>query len=116
MIMKTASLTNNVEYHETRPTIQVLLETETGKEIRIVFKKDQIMKEHKTPFPIVVEIFEGSMDFGVNGELHSLNKGDLIALEGGVPHDLRATNDSIVRLSLNKADSAKRVKKVAQNS
>jgi len=114
--MKTASLTNNVEYHETRPTIQVLLETETGKEIRIVFKKDQIMKEHKTPFPIVVEIFEGSMDFGVNGELHSLNKGDLIALEGGVPHDLRATNDSIVRLSLNKADSAKRVKKVAQNS
>ena len=114
--MKTASLTNNIEYHETRPTIQVLLETENGKDIRIAFKKGQVMKEHKTPFAIVVEIFEGSIDFGVNGEVHSLNRGDLVALEGGVPHDLTAVQDSIVRLSLNKGDSAKRVEDVAKNS
>ena len=114
--MKTASLIDSVEYHEQRPIIQVLLETETGKEIRIAFKKDQVMKEHKTPFPIVVEIFEGSIDFGVNGEVHSLNKGDLIALGGGVPHDLTAVKDSIVRLSLNKGDSVKRVKDVAKKS
>jgi quercetin dioxygenase-like cupin family protein len=114
--MKTASLTNDIAYHEKRPTIQVLFETESGKEIRIAFKKDQVMKEHKTPFPIVVEIFEGSIDFGVNGKLHSLHKGDLVALEGGVPHDLTAIKDSIVRLSLNKADTAKRVEDVAKNS
>ncbi|TXE09090.1 cupin domain-containing protein [Gelidibacter salicanalis] len=114
--MKTASLTNNIQYHETRPTIQVLLETENGKEIRIAFKKDQVMKEHKTPFPIVVEIFEGSIDFGVNGSVHTLKTGDLVSLEGGVPHDLTALKDSIVRLSLNKADSAKRVEDVAKNS
>ncbi len=114
--MKTASLTNDIQYHETRPTIQVLFETETGKEIRIAFKKDQVMKEHKTPFPIVVEIFEGSIDFGVNGKVHKLNKGDLVSLEGGVPHDLTAMKDSIVRLSLNKSDSIKRVEEVAKNS
>ena len=114
--MKTASLTNDIQYHETRPTIQVLFETENGKEIRIAFKKDQVMKEHKTPFPIVVEIFEGSIDFGVNGNVLSLKKGDLISLEGGVPHDLVAVKDSIVRLSLNKGDSAKRVEDVVKNS
>ena len=114
--MKKASLTNNIEYHETRPTIQVLLDSENGKEIRIVFKKDQVMKEHKTPFAIVVEIFEGSIDFGVNGEIHTLNRGDLVSLDGGVPHDLTAVKDSIVRLSLNKSDSAKRVEDVAKNS
>ncbi len=114
--MKKASLTNNIEYHETRPTIQVLLDSENGKEIRIAFKKDQVMKEHKTPFAIVVEIFEGSIDFGVNGEIHTLNRGDLVSLEGGVPHDLTAVKDSIVRLSLNKSDSAKRVEDVAKNS
>ncbi|MEO5788659.1 MAG: cupin domain-containing protein [Gelidibacter sp.] len=114
--MKTASLTNNIEYHETRPTIQVLLETENGKEIRIAFKKGQVMKEHKTPFAIVVEIFEGCIDFGVNGEIHTLNRGDLVSLEGDVPHDLTAVKDSIVRLSLNKGDSAKRVEDVAKNS
>ena len=110
--MKLASLTNNLQYHESRPTIQVLMETEAGKEIRIAFQKDQVMKEHRTPFPIVVEIFEGAVDFGVNGEIHKLKKGDLICLEGGVPHDLRARETSTVRLSLNKADSAKRVEGV----
>lgn len=110
--MKLASLVNDLEYNETRPSIQVLMETEAGKEIRIAFNEGQVMKEHKTPFPIVVEIFEGAIDFGVNGEIHNLKKGDLIGLEGAVPHDLKAVEKSIVRLSLNKSDSAKRVEGV----
>ena len=114
--MKTASLKNDIQYHESRPTIQVLMETENGKEIRIAFKKGQVMKEHKTPFSIVVEIFKGRIDFGVNGEIHTLKKGDLVSLTGGVPHDLTAVKDSIVRLSLNKGDSAQRVEDVVKNS
>jgi len=114
--MKTASLTNNITYNENRPNTEVLLDTETGKELRIVFKKDQVMKEHKTPFPIVVEIFDGSIEFGVNGENYSLKRGDLLALEGNVPHNLKALENSIVRLSLNKADSAKRVEDVTKSS
>ncbi|WP_299396646.1 cupin [uncultured Gelidibacter sp.] len=114
--MKTASLTQHIEYHETKPSIQVLMETESGKEIRIAFKKDQVMKKHKTPFSIVVEVFEGQINFGVNELNYTLSKGDLVALEGNVPHDLTALEDSIVRLSLNKADSAQRVKDVADQS
>ncbi|MCG2460271.1 cupin [Flavobacteriaceae bacterium F89] len=114
--MEKASLTANLEYDISRPAIQVLLDTETGKEIRIALKGGQVMKRHRTPFPIVVEIFEGSINFGVNGEVLFLDKGALVALEGNVPHDLTAVKDSIVRLSLNKADSAKRVEAVAKDS
>ncbi|MGM0392360.1 MAG: cupin, partial [Bacteroidota bacterium] len=89
---------------------------ESSKEIRIAMKKNQVMKEHKTPFPIVVEIFEGKVDFGVNGVIHNLEKGDLVALEGNVPHDLLAMEDSIVRLSLSIADTVGRVEGVANNS
>ena len=110
--MKVASLVKDLQYNDSRPTIQVLMDTDAGKEIRIAFKEGQVMKEHKTPFPIVVEIFEGAIDFGVNGQVHSLKKGDLIGLEGGIPHDLKALETSTVRLSLNKADSAKRVEGV----
>ena len=113
--MITASLTNQVEYNEKHPAIKVLLDTESGKEIRIAFKKGQLMKEHKTAFPIVVEIFEGSIDFGVNGEVHRVNRGDLLTLKANIPHDLKALEDSIVRLSLNKADTAKRVEDVAKS-
>ncbi|HLW32960.1 MAG TPA: cupin domain-containing protein [Aequorivita sp.] len=114
--MKLASLTDNLQYHESRPTIQVLFETETGKEIRIAFKEGHVMKEHKTPFSIVVEVFDGAIEFGVNGEVHSLKRGDLITLAGGVPHDLKALETSTVRLSLNKGDSIRRVEDVANQS
>ncbi|WP_299183968.1 cupin [uncultured Aquimarina sp.] len=110
--MKTASLTKELSYNEKRPVIQVLLETETSKEIRIVFKKGQIMKKHQTPFPIVVEVFKGAIDFGLENEQKYLATGNLIALAGGVPHNLTALEDSIVRLSLSKQDNLERVKNI----
>ena len=110
--MKTESIYNKLEYKEEKPAITVLLETDFTKEIRIVFKKEQLMKEHKTPYPIVVEIFEGAIDFGILGEIYQLKKGGLIALEGGVPHNLKAKEDSIVRLTLAKFDDVERVKQV----
>lgn len=114
--MKTASLVKNLEYNQNKPAVQVLLNTESSKEIRIAMKKDQVMKKHKTPFPIVVEIFEGKIAFGVNGVIHNLEKGDLVSLEGNMPHDLLALEDSTVRLSLSIADTAGRVKEVADKS
>ncbi len=112
--MKSSSLLKNIEYKEDKPAINVLFETESTKEIRIVMRKDQIMKKHQTPFPIVVEMFEGELDFGVEGNLHHLTRGDILALDGGVPHDLLAKSDCIVRLTLSKSDSVKRVEKVAE--
>jgi quercetin dioxygenase-like cupin family protein len=114
--MKTASLLKDLEYNDQKPAVKVLLDTDSSREIRIVMKKGQVMKEHKTPYPIVVELFEGAINFGVNGEVHTINKGDLLSLEGDIPHDLKAEEDSIVRLTLSKSDTAERVKGVAEGS
>lgn len=110
--MKTASIFKDIEYNEAKPMIKVLFETDFTKEIRIAMKKGVSMKKHQTSFPIVVEIVEGQIDFGVNDELLNLKKGGLIALDGGVPHDLKANEDSIVRLTLTKYDEASRVENV----
>jgi len=109
---KTASLLTNLEFNSEKPTITVLLETNNTKEIRIAMKMGNIMKKHQTPYPIVVELFDGEIEFGVDNKILTLTKGDIIALEGAVPHDLKATKDSVVRLTLTKHDKVERVEKV----
>ena len=112
--MITASLRKEIQYNENKVAINVMMETETSKEIRILFRKGQAMKEHKAGFPITVEIHQGSITFGVNGEKMILQAGDLISLDANVPHDLHAEEDSIVRLTLSKPDTVERVKKVLE--
>ncbi len=107
--MKRASFLSNVSYNETKPKIDIMLDTEVGKEIRITLDREQEMKEHQTPFPIMVQVLSGEIDFGVNGEKFRLLSGDIISLEGSVPHDLFAIEPSIIRLSLTKSDSVERV-------
>ena len=96
--MKSSSLSKNIVYNDNKPLISILFETETTKEIRIVMKEKQLMKEHKTSFPITVEIFEGAVDFGVEGTVRNLVKGDLVYLEANIPHDLIAKKDKVERV------------------
>lgn len=110
--MNTASLVKELVYQDNKPVVTLLLTTKTTKEIRIVMKKGQTMKEHKAPYPIVIELFEGSIDFGINGIKQLLKKGDLIALDENVPHHLTCVSDSIIRLSLSIFDHVERVNNV----
>ncbi len=107
--MQIANIYQDLVFNDKKPVINVLFETSFTKEIRIAMQANTIMKEHKTSFPIVVEIVAGSIDFGVNGEIKTLNKGALIALAPNVPHDLKANDDSVIRLTLTKQDLAERV-------
>ena len=114
--MKIESFIKSLDFNDNKIVTKVILETSFSKEIRILLKKGQIMKEHKAPFPIIVNILEGEINFGVKGKTHKLNKGDIITIEGHVPHDLTALKDSIVRLTLSKLDHPERVEKVITNS
>ncbi|OIQ18094.1 MAG: cupin [Flavobacterium sp. MedPE-SWcel] len=110
--MKTASINEGIEFSEKKPIIKVLFETSFTKEIRIAMQKGTLMREHKTSYPIVVEVVEGNIDFGVENETLNLKRGSLIALDGNVPHDLKAIEDSIIRLTLTKYDDTNRVNNV----
>ena len=114
--MKTASIYQDLESNENKPAIKVIFETDFTKEIRILMRENQEMKEHQTPFPIVVELLEGEIIFGVEGQNYEVKKGDLLTLSGGVPHNLIAKKESVIRLTLSKLDSSKRVEGVAEKS
>ncbi len=109
---QTASFYRDLEFSDESVVITPLLNSDFGKEIRIAFKEGQVMKEHKTKFPITVMTLRGSIAFGVGEETYILDEGEVIALEGNVMHELKALKESVVRLSLHKGDTVERVKGV----
>lgn len=114
--MKLGSFGENLVFSREKIQTKVVLESDFSKEICIVMSEGQMMKEHKTKFPIVVHILEGTIDFGVCGSVHTMKKGAVIALEGNVPHDLKALENSVVRLTLSKQDMVSRVEEVINQS
>ncbi|WP_417784639.1 AraC family ligand binding domain-containing protein [Tenacibaculum sp.] len=110
--MQVASFLEDIKFNELKPAVSLLLDTDFSKEIRVVFKKGQTMEDHQAPFAIIVQIVKGSIDFGVAGEVKQMVTGDIISLRPQVVHSLTATEESIVRLSLSKLDTLKRVKEV----
>jgi quercetin dioxygenase-like cupin family protein len=110
-----ASFYDNIHFDDKSVVITPILESSFGKEIRIAFKKGQIMKEHKTKFPITVMTLKGSIEFTVAKEMRVLNEGDIIALEGGILHELKGTKESIVWLSLHKSDNVERVRSLLKD-
>lgn len=111
-----SSFENNLTFSDDRVNTSLILETVFSKDIRIVFKKGQKMKEHKTPYPIIVHVLSGEIDFGCAGKSTILPTGSVLSLEGNVPHDLTAIVDSVVRLTLSKLDQVARVQNVAATS
>ena len=110
--MNITSFNHESEFDETRVKTKVLIETSFSKEIRILMKEGQIMKEHKAPFPILIHLLEGQIELGVNGVAHALKAGDIISLDANVLHDLKAQYNSIIRLTLSKQDKVDRVNEV----
>lgn len=106
--MDITSYNSDIVYNDAKVRTQLILETAFSKEIRILLKKGQSMREHKAPFPIVVHLLEGCIDFGIEGIANRLEKGAILTLAANVPHNLDAHEDSIVRLTLSKYDSADR--------
>lgn len=110
--MNIGSFLKDIKFNETKPAVSLVLDTDFSKEIRVAFKKGQTMEDHQAPFAIIVQVLKGSIDFGVGGEVKEMTIGDIISLKPQVIHNLTATEESVVRLSLSKLDTLRRVKNV----
>lgn len=113
--METVSFNQLPDFKGRSVHTSVILETPFSKEIRICMKEGHFIKEHKAPLPIIVHVYKGEIDFGVDGTTVVLREGDAITLAGAVPHDLKARQDCMIRLTLAKADQAERVEKVVDS-
>lgn len=100
---------NKANFSPKEVKINVLIDDERSKEIQILLAKDSIMREHKAPFAIHVQVLSGKIWFEVQGQKLQLNTLDMISLEANIPHSLGGLEDSIIRLSLSKSDNIQRI-------
>lgn len=103
---------SNAVFEPKAVKIEPKAENESTKEIQITMAKDSIMKEHKAPFSIFVQVLSGNIEFEVQEQKFDMQTLDMIGLDANVPHSLKAKQDSIIRLSLAKNDSVSRVSAV----
>ncbi|MGF1556157.1 cupin domain-containing protein [Paucihalobacter sp.] len=112
--MKIKSFNEGLKFDSKQVQTKVIIETPFSKEIGILLKAGQLMKEHKAPYPILIHLLDGTIELGVQGKVMLMNTGDIITLEEGILHDLVAQTDSSIRLTLSKLDSVDRLKEVVE--
>lgn len=89
--------------------IDTMLETPLSKEIRICMDKGHVMKKHTAPGAITIMIVTGCVTITSMNESVKLESGEMVYFDANVPHSLEANTQSVIRLTLSKNDSVKRV-------
>ena len=56
--------------------------------------------EHTVSPAITIQLLFGAASVGTREERYELQESDVLALEGGVAHDVRATRDSVLLVTL----------------
>lgn len=97
------SFNKELLFSESKPLLKVILETQFTKEVRISMEKATELKAHKTPFPILIHLLEGSIELNVQGQSYQLNSGDVLPIEGDIEHSLKANERSVIRLTIFKS-------------
>ena len=77
-----------------------LYKTQHLEVFRMVLLAGKEMPEHEVVGELTVQCLEGSVEFSIGTTRDVMRSGDLKCLAGGIPHSLRAIEDSSVLVTL----------------
>lgn len=77
-----------------------LYKTQHLEVFRMVLLAGKEMSEHRVVGELTVQSLEGSVEFSIGTTRDVMRAGDLKCLAGGIPHSLRAIEDSSVLVTL----------------
>jgi quercetin dioxygenase-like cupin family protein len=79
---------------------KVIVKTREMELARLVLLAGQEFREHQVTGPITVHCIKGEVEFSAMESTQKLTAGQLLYLEQGQPHALKATSDSIILLTI----------------
>lgn len=56
----------------------------------LAFDEGAVLAEHQAPVPIIVQVVQGSVNFAVDGEVHTLLTGAILHIAAENPHEVTA--------------------------
>lgn len=77
-----------------------LYKTQHLEVFRVVLLAGREMPEHQVVGELTVQCIEGNVEFSIGSTRDVMRPGDLKCLAGGIPHSLRALEDSSVLVTL----------------
>lgn len=77
-----------------------LLKTPRLQLLRLVLAAGHTMPEHDVPGDITIHCLEGGVDVATPAKTCRLAAGHVVMLAGGEPHDVRATVDSVLLVTI----------------
>lgn len=77
-----------------------LVKTDALEVVRLILPAGQSIARHQVPGEITVQCLEGQVIFDAGGVERELSSGQMLYLDGGVPHALRAVGDSSLLLAI----------------
>lgn len=78
----------------------ILLKTDS---LRLIFRDlsaGATLPTHKAPGPITVQVLDGHIEFTAGTRTISVRKGEVLALENGVPHSVKALQQSAILITV----------------
>lgn len=64
------------------------------------FDRDGYLAEHSAPGLVTIHVHAGRLRIAADGSDHDLGPGQLLVLAPSVPHDVRATEESVMMLTV----------------
>lgn len=94
--MKRYNLNNLVQFNDSRPQPSVLVNEGGRRLILLCLKAGQAIPEHSNQERVVVHVIRGHITFSEGILPAEMHAGDVVTLESGAPHSLKAHEDSVV--------------------
>ncbi|MFD2838974.1 AraC family ligand binding domain-containing protein [Populibacterium corticicola] len=95
-----AEIASDAPYQSHRIVPHTLFDSPSARVVHIALDEGQVLTEHMAPFPIIVQVVEGSVVFVVNGQENLLEAGGLIHLEARLLHEVRAVGSARIQITL----------------
>lgn len=87
---KIFSMDHSIEYTSGGVISKQVVNSKGGNVTLFSFDKGQGLTEHTASYDALVQVIDGEVEITIDGNLHSLKKGDSIIMPANIPHALHA--------------------------